>query len=43
MAEAFPVLDKDLEKHRGTGAIICTSEYKLKLRDNLLALPVEYI
>ena len=43
MAEAFPILDKDIEKRRGTGVIICTSEYKLKLRENLLALPVEYI
>lgn len=43
MASAFPVLDKQLEKRRGTGAIICTAEYKLQLRDNLLALPVEYI
>ena len=43
MASAFPVLDKDIEKKRGMGAIICLSEYKLKLRDNLLALPIEYI
>ena len=43
MASAFPVLDKDLEKKRGTGAIICTSDYKLKLRDNLYALPIEYL
>ena len=43
MAAAFTVLDKDIEKRRGTGAIICTAEHKLKLRDNLYALPVEYI
>ena len=34
MAAAFPILDNDIEKWRGTGAIICTSEYKLKLREN---------
>ncbi len=43
MASAFPTLDKDIERKRGTGAIICTSEYKIKLRDNLYALPIEYI
>ena len=43
MASAFPTLDKDIEKKRGTGVIICTSEYKIKLRDNLYALPIEYI
>ena len=43
MAGAFPILDKDIEKKRGTGAIICRSDYRLKLRDNLYALPIEYI
>lgn len=43
MAAAFPVLDKAIEKRRGLGTIICTSDYKLKLRENLLALPIEYI
>lgn len=43
MARAFPVLDKDIEKHRGMGAIICSSEYKLQLRDNLIVLPIEYL
>ncbi len=43
MASAFDVLDKDITKKRGTGVIICRSEYKLKLRDNLYALPIEYI
>ena len=43
MASAFPVLDKDIEKKRGTGVILCTSDYKLKLRENLFALPIEYI
>lgn len=43
MASAFDVLDKDISKKRGIGAIICRSDYKLKLRDNLYALPIEYI
>ena len=43
MATAFDVLDKDIDKKRGMGAIICRGDYKLKLRDNLYALPVEYI
>lgn len=42
-ANAFTVLDKDIDKKRGMGAIICTGEYKLKLRDNLYSLPIEYI
>ncbi|MBQ7276861.1 MAG: ATP-binding protein [Bacilli bacterium] len=43
MASAFDVLDKDIAKKRGEGVIICRCEYKLKLRDNLFALPIEYI
>ena len=42
-AGAFTVLDKDIDKKRGIGAIICTGEYKLKLRENLFSLPIEYI
>ena len=42
-ADAFTLLDKDVGKKRGTGAIICMGEYKLKLRDNLYSLPVEFI
>lgn len=42
-AEAFTLLDKDISKKRGTGAIICLGKYKLKLRDNLYSLPIEYI
>ena len=42
-AEAFTLLDKDIDKKRGMGAIICLGEYKLKLRDNLYSLPVDYI
>ena len=34
-ASAFTLLDKDIDKKRGMGAIICTGKYKLKLRDNL--------
>ena len=43
MARSFDVLDKDISKKRGMGAIICRGDYKLKLRDNLYALPIEYI
>ncbi|MBR0093141.1 MAG: ATP-binding protein [Lachnospiraceae bacterium] len=43
MAAAFPVLDKQLDKRRGRGAIICMTEHKLQLRENLVALPVSYI
>ncbi|MCR5705347.1 MAG: DUF4143 domain-containing protein, partial [Acholeplasmatales bacterium] len=43
MASAFDVLDKDIDKKRGIGVIICRVDYKLKLRDNLYALPIEYI
>lgn len=42
-AEAFTVLDKDIDKKRGMGAIICLGEYKLKLRENLYLLPIDYI
>ena len=42
-ADAFTILDKDIGKIRGIGAIICTGEYKLKLRENLYSLPIEYI
>ena len=42
-ASAFTVLDKDLDKKRGMGAIICRGEHKLSLRDNLTLLPIEYI
>lgn len=42
-ADAFTILDKDIGKKRGTGAIICLGEYKLKLRDNLYSLPIDYI
>lgn len=43
MASAFPILDKVSDKKRGPGAILCRTEYRLKLRDNLYALPIEYL
>jgi hypothetical protein len=43
MASAFDVLHNDIDKNRGIGAIICRVDYKLKLRDNLYALPIECI
>ena len=43
MASSFDVLDKDIDKKRGIGVIICRGDYKLKLRDNLYALPIDYI
>ncbi len=43
MASSFDVIDKDVSKKRGIGVIICRSDYKLKLRDNLYSLPIEYI
>ena len=42
-ADAFDVLDKDISKKRSIGVILCPSKYKLKLRDNLYILPIEYI
>ncbi len=43
MASAFNVLDKDINKKRGTGAIVCLYDNKLYLDDNLVVLPIEYI
>ncbi len=43
MASEFDVLDKDLNKHRSLGVILCTYPEKLYLRDNLVCLPIEYI
>ncbi len=42
-AEAFPVLDKAVDKKRGVGVILCTGKEKIQLRDNLYSLPIEYI
>ena len=43
MASEFDVLDGIPDKKRGMGAIICLYDKKLYLRDNLVALPIEYI
>lgn len=43
MASEFDVLDKVPEKKRGMGAIICLTDRKLYLRENLVALPIKYI
>ena len=43
MTSAFDVLDKDIDKKRGMGAIVCLYDNKLYLADNLVVLPIEYI
>lgn len=43
MASEFDVLDGVPDKKRGTGVIICLYDKKLYLRENLVALPIEYI
>ena len=43
MASTNTVLDKVTEQKRGMGAILCLCEQKLYLRENLVALPVEYL
>ena len=43
MTSAFKVLDKVPETQRGMGAIICLIDKKTHLRENLVALPIEYI
>lgn len=43
MASEFDVLDGIPDKKRGIGAIICLYDKKLFLRENLIALPLEYI
>lgn len=43
MAAANTVLDKIPDKKRGTGVILCLVDKKTYLRENLLALPIEYI
>ena len=43
MASAFDVLDKDVEKKKGMGAIVCLYDSKLYLADDLVVLPIEYI
>ncbi len=43
MASSFDVLDAVIEKKRGMSAIICLYENILYLRDNLVALPLEFL
>ena len=43
MASVFDILDGVADKKRGMGAIICLYDKKLYLRENLVALPIEYI
>ena len=43
MTSEFDVLDKDIDKKRALGVILCTCTEKLYLRDNLVCLPIEYI
>lgn len=43
MAAANPILDKVGDKQRGVGIILCLVEKKTYLRENLIALPIEYI
>ncbi len=43
MASANPVLDKIPGKKRGMGVILCLIDRKTYLRENLLALPIEYV
>ena len=43
MASANPVLDNIAGKKRGMGVVLCLVEKKTYLRENLVALPIEYI
>ena len=43
MASANQILDKIPDKKRGLGVILCMVDRKTYLRDNLVALPIEYI
>ena len=43
MTNAFDVLDRIPEKKRGIGVIICMYDSPLWLKENIVALPVEYI
>lgn len=43
MGAANPVLDKIPDKKRGAGVILCLIDRKTYLRENLIALPIEYI
>lgn len=43
MAEANEVLDKVSDKKRGMGTVLCMVDKKIYLRENLVALPIEYL
>ena len=43
MAAANQILDKIPDRKRGMGVILCMADRKTYLRDNLVALPIEYI
>lgn len=43
MASEFDVLDGVTDKKRGMGVIICLYDKKMYLRENLIALPLEFI
>ena len=43
MASDNQILDKIPDKKRGMGVILCMIDRKTYLRDNLVALPIEYI
>lgn len=43
MASEFDILDGIPDKKRGLGAIVCMIDRKLYLRENLIALPINYI
>ena len=43
MASANTVLDKIPNKTRGMGVILCRIDQKTYLRENLIAMPIEYI
>lgn len=43
MATAFDVLDKEVNKKRGMGVILCLYDEKLYLKDDLVVLPIEYL
>ena len=43
MGSANQILDKIPDKTRGMGVILCLTDKKIYLRENLIALPIEYI
>lgn len=43
MGATNPILDKIPDKKRGMGIILCLIDKKTYLRENLIALPIEYI